>query len=50
MSVRRCGLDSDSVTGSCEHGNQPPGSINGVEFLDDLSYYHLLMKYSAPWS
>jgi hypothetical protein len=37
--VRRCGLDAyDSgqgpVTGSCEHVNEPSGSIEGGEFLD----------------
>jgi hypothetical protein len=34
-----CGLDSlgsglGQVTGSCEHGNQPSGSIKCGEFLD----------------
>jgi hypothetical protein len=36
--VRRCGLDSSGsgqgpVAGSCEHGNEPLGSIKGEEFL-----------------
>jgi hypothetical protein len=26
-----------SVAGSCEHGNEPSGSIKGTEFLDQLS-------------
>jgi hypothetical protein len=35
--VGRCGLDSfgsgeELVVGSCEHGNQPLGSIKGREF------------------
>jgi len=34
-----CGLDScgsvqGPVVGSCEHGNEPLGSIEGGEFLD----------------
>jgi hypothetical protein len=37
--VGRCGLDAyDSemrpVAGSCEHNNEPSGSIKGGEFLD----------------
>jgi hypothetical protein len=37
--VRGCGLDSSAselgpVTGSCEHGNEPLGSIKSEEFLD----------------
>ena len=31
----------------CEHGNEPPIFINGGEFLDQQSDYHILMKYSA---
>jgi len=27
------------VTGSCEHGNEFSGTINDVEFLDQLSDY-----------
>jgi len=34
-----CGLDASGsgygpVEGCCEHGNEPSGSIKGVEFLD----------------
>jgi len=34
-----CGLDSSGsgqelVAGSCEHGNEPSGSMKGGEFLD----------------
>jgi hypothetical protein len=37
--VGRCGLDSsdlgwESVAGSCEHSNEPLGSINGWKVLD----------------
>jgi hypothetical protein len=37
-----CGLDSfgsgqGQVTGSCEHGNEPSGSIKCGKFLDQLS-------------
>jgi len=38
--VGGCGLVSgvgyEPVAGSCEHGNEPPGSINWGEFLDQL--------------
>jgi hypothetical protein len=37
------------VTSSCEHGNEPMGSITGGEFLDHLSDYQLPKKDSAPW-
>jgi hypothetical protein len=36
--------------GSCEHGNEPSGSIKGVEFLDWLSDCKLLKKDYASWS
>jgi hypothetical protein len=29
---------------SCEHGNEPAGSIKNYEFLDYLSYCQLLKK------
>jgi hypothetical protein len=37
--VGRCGLDESGsrqgpVVSSCEHGNEPSGSIKGGEFLD----------------
>jgi hypothetical protein len=38
------------VAGSCEHGNEPSGSIKGGEFLDQLSDCQLLKKDSAPWN
>jgi hypothetical protein len=46
--VGRCGLDasglgSGPVVGSREQGTEPMNSINGREFLDQLSG-------SAPWS
>jgi len=36
------------VVGSCEHGNEPSGSIKGGKFLDYLGGYQLLKKDSAP--
>jgi len=36
------------LAGLCEHGNEPPGSIEGGIFLDCLSDYQLL-KDSSPW-
>jgi hypothetical protein len=50
-----CELDaSDSgygpVVDTCDHGNEPVGSIKGREFLDYLSEYLLLKKDSALWS
>jgi hypothetical protein len=44
-----CGLDSSGsgpVMGSCEHGNEPLGSIKGEEF-DWVSDYQLLKEDSA---
>jgi len=37
--VGYCGLDSSGsgqgpAAGSCQHGNEPSGSIKGKEFLD----------------
>jgi hypothetical protein len=32
------------VAGSCEHGNEPSGSIKGGELADQLSDYQLLKK------
>jgi hypothetical protein len=37
------------VEGSCEHGNEPSGSIKFWEFLEWLHNWQLLMKSSAPW-
>jgi hypothetical protein len=39
-----------SVETSCERGNESSGSVNGEEFLDQVSYYQIPMKDSAPWS
>jgi hypothetical protein len=36
------------VAGSCEHDNEPSGSIKGREFLDQLSDYQLHENDSAP--
>jgi hypothetical protein len=38
------------VAGSCEHGNEPSGSIKVGEFLDYLSNYQLLNRDCALWS
>jgi hypothetical protein len=35
------------VAPTSEHGNEASYSIKGVEFLDQLSDYHLLKKHSA---
>jgi hypothetical protein len=37
------------VAGSFVQGNEPLGSIKGVQFPDYLSDYYLLKKNSAPW-
>jgi hypothetical protein len=37
------------VTGSCEHYNEPSGSINGGENFGELSDYQFL-KNSAPYN
>jgi hypothetical protein len=42
--VGRCGKHTSGsgyrpVAGSCEHGDEPPGSIKGGEFPDWLSDY-----------
>jgi hypothetical protein len=39
--------DLTKFVGSFQHGNEPPGSINGWEFLDLLIDYQLLKKDSA---
>jgi hypothetical protein len=38
------------VAGSCEHGNEPSGSIKCGDFVYQLSDYQLLKKDSAPCS
>jgi hypothetical protein len=53
-----CGLEAYGseqglATASCEHGNEPSGSMKGREFLDYLSDCYLLKKDSAlgsSWS
>jgi hypothetical protein len=37
-----------TVGGSCEHGNEPSGSINVWEVLEWLHNWRLLKKGSAP--
>jgi hypothetical protein len=36
-------LAQDRLAGSCEHGNEPSGSIKGGTFFD-------LLRNSSPWS
>jgi hypothetical protein len=38
------------VEGSCEHVDEPSGSIKCLEILQWLSDWWLLKKDSAPWS
>jgi hypothetical protein len=38
------------VAGRCEQGNEPSGSVKDGKFLDWLSDYYLLKKYSVSWS
>jgi hypothetical protein len=38
------------MAGSCEHGNESSGSINGGEFPDQLRDYQLLKKDIALWN
>jgi hypothetical protein len=42
--------DRDQWRGSCEHGNEPSGSIKFWEILEWLRNWRLLKKASAPWS
>jgi hypothetical protein len=37
------------MEGSCEHSNEPSGSIKPWEILEYLHNWRLLMKGSAPW-
>jgi hypothetical protein len=38
------------MASTCEHGNEPSGSIKGREFLYQLSDYQLLKKESTAWN
>jgi hypothetical protein len=38
------------VVSSCEHSNEPSGSLKAGNFLTSLATIRLLMKGSAPWS
>jgi hypothetical protein len=38
------------VAGSCEHGNEPSGTVKGGEFRGQLSNCQLLKKDAAAWS
>jgi hypothetical protein len=44
----RSGSGWGPVEGSCEHGNEPMGSINYWEVLEWLQNWQLLKKGSAP--
>jgi hypothetical protein len=37
------------VEDSCEHSNEPSGSIKFWEIVDRLNDWRLLKKGSAPW-
>jgi hypothetical protein len=37
------------VAGSCEHGDESSGLINGIECLAHVSDCQLLKTNSAPW-
>jgi hypothetical protein len=39
---------SSNITSKVTKSNEPPGSITGREFLDQLSGYRLLTKNSLP--
>jgi hypothetical protein len=43
-------LRTESIVGSCEHGNEPSCPINGGEYLDHLSNCEVLEKDSVPWN
>jgi hypothetical protein len=38
------------MTDSCEHSNEPTGSIKSSEIIEKLHNWWLLKKDSAPWS
>jgi hypothetical protein len=42
--------DRGPVEGSCECGNEPPGSVKCWEVLECLHNWWPLEKRSAPWS
>jgi hypothetical protein len=43
------GSELGSVEGSCEHGNEPTGSIKCWDVLEWLHNWQLLKKGPAPW-
>jgi hypothetical protein len=43
-------LRREPVVDSCEHGNEPSGSINGWECLKRLSDFQLFKEVYASWS
>ena len=46
----RDGSGQGQVTGICDYGNEPSGSIKCGDFLDQLKTGQLLKKDSAAWS
>jgi hypothetical protein len=55
LRMGRCRLDSSGLgyvpmEGSCEHVNEPSGSIKCWEFLEWLRNWQHLKKSSAPWN
>ena len=46
----RSGSGQGQVAGTCECGNEPSGSTNAEEFLDQLKTRQLPKKDSALWS
>jgi hypothetical protein len=38
------------VEGSCEHGNEPLGSLKYWEILEWLNYWRFFKKGSVPWT
>jgi hypothetical protein len=38
------------VTGFCEHGNEPSGSMRKQDIFHKLSDNQLFKQYAAPWS
>jgi hypothetical protein len=49
IGVDACGSGSGPMAESCEHSNEPLGSINGRVFNDLICDCQLLKKDSALW-
>jgi hypothetical protein len=48
--INSFGSGQGPLAGSCEHGNEPSGSIKGEKFVGYLRDYQLLRKGSVPRS